>query len=231
MNTVSSESTGKLLVTVIEKHRCDEAMAAARKAGAVGGTVILGRGTAENKWLRLLGLDDVEKELLYCVLPASLVRPVMDAIRRAPGLARSRGIMFTLNVLDMFRPHASTPDAAFSHAQEEPMTDNRPELPGYELLSVIVNSGSADQVMDAARRAGASGGTVIHARGTARPDDATFFGITIVPEKELVMILCPADKSERIMESIRAEFKDAEPGSGIAFRTAVEAFEPLGPKA
>ena len=73
MNTVSSESTGKLLVTVIEKHRCDEAMAAARKAGAVGGTVILGRGTAENKWLRLLGLDDVEKELLYCVLPAWLI--------------------------------------------------------------------------------------------------------------------------------------------------------------
>ncbi|WP_273523004.1 P-II family nitrogen regulator [Mailhella massiliensis] len=230
MNTVSSESTGKLLVTVIEKHRCDEAMAAARKAGAVGGTVILGRGTTENKWLRLLGLDDVEKELLYCVLPASLVRPVMDAIRRAPGLARSRGIMFTLNVLDMFRPHASTPDAAFSHAQEEPMTDNRPELPGYELLSVIVNSGSADQVMDAARRAGASGGTVIHARGTARPDDATFFGITIVPEKELVMILSPRGDSARIMESIRAEFRDADPGSGIAFRMPVESFETLGPK-
>ena len=78
--------------------------------------------------------------------------------------------------------------------------------------------------------AGATGGTVIHARGTARPDDATFFGITIVPEKELVMILSPKDKSDRIMESIKAEFSNAEPGSGIAFRTAVESFDMLGVK-
>ena len=83
--------------------------------------------------------------------------------------------------------------------------------------------------MDAARNAGATGGTVIHERGTARPDDASFFGITIVPEKELVMILSPRDKSSHIMDAIKAEFKDAEPGSGIAFRTAVNAFEMLGP--
>ena len=230
MNTSSSESAGKLLVAVVEKHKCDDVVAEARRAGAVGGTVLMGRGTAQNKWLRILGLDDVEKELLYCLLPAGLVRPVMDAVRRAPCLSRTRGIMFTINVLDVFRPHASAPSAAFSQSQEDTMSDNSPETPGYELLSVIVNNGSADQVMDAARRAGATGGTVIHARGTARPDDATFFGITIVPEKELVMILSPKAHSARIMESIRAEFKDAEPGSGIAFRTPVEAFETLGPK-
>ncbi|HJD96029.1 P-II family nitrogen regulator [Mailhella massiliensis] len=230
MNTISSKSAGKLLITVIEKHKCDDAMAVARKAGATGGTVVLGRGTAESKWLRLLGLDDVEKELLYCILPSNLVQPVMQALREAPSLARTRGIMFTLNVLDIFRHHISAPGAAFSHIQEEPMSEKSPELPGYELLSVIVNSGSADQVMDAARRAGATGGTVIHARGTARPDDATFFGITIVPEKELVMILSPRGDSERIMESIKADFKDAEPGSGIAFRMDVESFETLGPK-
>ena len=55
-----------------------------------------------------------------------------------------------------------------------------------------------------------------------------FFVITIVPEKELVMILRPKDKRDRIMESIKAEFSDAEPGSGIAFRTAVESFDMLG---
>lgn len=228
MNTSSSESAGKLLVAVIEKHKCDDVVAEARKAGALGGTVLMGRGTAQSKWLRILGLDDVEKELLYCILPAHLVQPVMDAIRNAPGLARARGIMFTLNVLDIFRHHAS--GAAFSHIQEEPMSESSPELSGYELLSVIVNSGGADQVMDAARRAGATGGTVIHARGTARPDDATFFGITIVPEKELVMILSPKADSARIMDSIRADFQNAEPGSGIAFRTPVESFETLGTK-
>lgn len=230
MNTSFKQSAGKLLVAVVEKHRADAAVAAARKAGAPGGTVLMGRGTAQNKWLRLLGLDDVEKELLYTLLPASLVRPVMDALHHAPALAKTRGILFTIDVLEAVRP--SVPAAAsFSPSQEDRMSDHRPAPSGYELLSVIVNNGNADLVMDAARSAGATGGTVIHARGTARPDDATFFGITIVPEKELVMILCPAEKSERIMESIRAEFKHADPGSGIAFRTAVESFEALGPKA
>lgn len=229
MNISTSESAGKLLIAVMEKHRCDHAVAAARKAGAPGGTVLMGRGTAQSRWLRMLGLDDVEKELLYCLLPASLVFPVMNAIRNAPALARTRGIMFTIDVIEAFRHHVSAP-AALSPSQEDPMSDNSPEQSGYELLSIIVNNGSADQVMDAARSAGASGGTVIHARGTARPDDASFFGITIVPEKELVMILSPKEKSARIMETIRAEFRDAEPGSGIAFRTAVEHFEMLGPQ-
>ena len=83
MTTQLNEQAGKLLIAVIEKHKCDAAMAAARKAGAPGGTVLMGRGTAQSKWLRILGLDDVEKELLYTLLPASLVRPVMNAIRNA----------------------------------------------------------------------------------------------------------------------------------------------------
>ena len=228
MNTSFTDSVGKLLVVVMEKHRCDAVMAAARKAGAPGGTVLMGRGTAQSKWLRMLGLDDVDKELLYSLLPSPLVGPVMNAIRNAPALARTRGIMFTIDVLEAIR-HQNTPAVA-SQTQEDLMSDSRPEQSGYELLSVIVNNGSADQVMDAARSAGATGGTVIHARGTARPDDATFFGITIVPEKELVMILSPRENSARIMDSIRAEFKDADPGSGIAFRTAVESFEALGPR-
>ena len=46
MNTPLNENAGKLLIVVMEKHKCDAAMAAARNAGAPGGTVLLGRGTA-----------------------------------------------------------------------------------------------------------------------------------------------------------------------------------------
>ena len=51
-----------------------------------------------------------------------------------------------------------------------------------------------------------------------------------MPEKELVLILCPSADSERIMERIMAEFGDAERGVGIAFRTPVSSFEMLGTK-
>ena len=110
------------------------------------------------------------------------------------------------------------------------MSANAPEQSGYELIAFIVNSGCADMVMDAARKAGAGGGTVINARGTARPEDAPFVGITIVPEKELVLILCPAGDTARIMERITAEFSSAERGAGIIFHMPVSSFETLGSK-
>ena len=169
----------------------------------------------------------MEKELLYTLLPASLVRPVMNAIRNARRSSRTRGILFTIDVLEAFRRHDSTP-AAPSQTQEDTMSDNSPEQSGYELLSVIVNHGSADQVMDRGqkrRRHGRHG----HPRARNGPS-----GRRLLLRhhhragKGLVMILAPKDKSARIMESVKAEFKDAEPGSGIAFRTAVESFDMLG---
>lgn len=222
MNMLPPVTAGKLLIVIIEKHKCDAVMAKARKAGALGGTVMLGRGTAENKWLRMFGLDDVEKELLWTLLSPSCVEPVMDGIRHSQCVAKTRGIMFTIDALAMLRK--PFPDSTSQEKNMSAATDTS----AYELLAFIVNSGKADLVMDAARHAGTKGGTVINARGTARPEDAPFFGITIVPEKEMVLILCPRTEAENLMKNVMAEFNEAEPGSGVAFRMPVESFDVLG---
>ena len=59
----------------------------------------------------------------------------------------------------------------------------------YELVVCIVNAGFSQNVVEAARTAGARGGTVIRARGTANPEAEEFFNIHIQPEKEMVMML------------------------------------------
>ena len=59
----------------------------------------------------------------------------------------------------------------------------------HEVIFCIVNAGCSDAVMDIARDVGAKGGTVINARGTANPEAEKLFGITIQPEKEIVMIV------------------------------------------
>lgn len=102
------------------------------------------------------------------------------------------------------------------------------EQASHELISVIVNAGYADDVMLAARKAGAKGGTVINARGTGREEDVTFFGVTIVPEKELLMILAEKQAAPAILEAIRRTPSLNEPGIGIAFCTDVESFFLLG---
>lgn len=92
---------------------------------------------------------------------------------------------------------------------------------GYELVFAVVNSGFSGSVMDAARAAGATGGTVLRARGTANPDAEDFFGISIEPEKEIVMILASGETKDAILTAIYRECGLATAGQGIAFTLPV----------
>lgn len=72
----------------------------------------------------------------------------------------------------------------------------------HELIFVVANEGYTDLIMDAARSAGASGGTVIKARGSGAEYTKKFFGFSIASEKELHMIVTPAQGRNHIMQAI-----------------------------
>ena len=72
----------------------------------------------------------------------------------------------------------------------------------FELLFVIANEGYTDLIMDAARSAGASGGTVIKAKGTGAEYTEKFFGFSIASEKEIHFIVVPAQGRNNIMKAI-----------------------------
>ena len=55
----------------------------------------------------------------------------------------------------------------------------------FDLIITVVNRGFTDDVMHAAKSAGATGGTIMHARGTGIHEAERFFGVSIQPEKEL----------------------------------------------
>ena len=99
---------------------------------------------------------------------------------------------------------------------------------GKVMITVIINSGYADDVMAAARKAGARGGTILNARGTGTAEDVKFFGIVLVPEKEMLMIVTETEKAPAIIEAINKVPHLCEPGGGIVFTTNVEEFFVLG---
>ena len=74
----------------------------------------------------------------------------------------------------------------------------------YDLIMTIVNRGFADHVVDAAREAGAHGGTVFYARGTGIQEVEKFFAISIQPEKEIVLNLVRHEETQAIMHAIVA---------------------------
>lgn len=92
----------------------------------------------------------------------------------------------------------------------------------HELIICIVNEGFSETVMEAAREVGASGGTIIHARGTANKEAEAFFKITIQPEKEMVMILVPIKIKEDVLHALYKAVGLKTPGQGIAFSVPVD---------
>ncbi len=92
----------------------------------------------------------------------------------------------------------------------------------FELVVAIVNQGFGDSVMDAARQCGARGGTILNARGTAREEAESKFGIMIHPDKEVVLILASTKIKDNILHAIYEQVGLDTPGQGIAFTTPVD---------
>ena len=100
----------------------------------------------------------------------------------------------------------------------------------YEVVFCIVNAGYSEQVMDAAREAGVSGGTVLRAQGTANKEAEMLFNITIQPDKEVVVMLVPKSIKDKVLHVLYQTVGLETPGSGIAFSLPVDGVAGLGRK-
>lgn len=92
----------------------------------------------------------------------------------------------------------------------------------FEMVFAIVNSGYTEEVMDAVKACGATGGTILNARGTANTEIEKFFGISISSEKELVMIIISKSIKENVLKAIYEKVGLDTPGQGIAFTVPVD---------
>ena len=100
----------------------------------------------------------------------------------------------------------------------------------HEVIFCIVNSGYSDAVMESAKKLGATGGTVINARGTAGKEAETFFHIKIEPEKEIVMILVPSKIKDDVLTALYRDVGLNTAGQGIAFSVPVDNVVGIGEK-
>ncbi|HON42013.1 MAG TPA: P-II family nitrogen regulator [Bacillota bacterium] len=98
------------------------------------------------------------------------------------------------------------------------MSHERPTVGGeFDLIVTIINKGWADEIVEAARSAGAEGGTVLYGRGTGVHERKSFFGILIEPEKEVVLTLIPRERTQSVLQAIIKAGQLERPGTGIAF--------------
>ena len=186
------------MITITDRSRCGEFAAWYQEQGIPLVLTALGSGTATTEILDCLGLEATEKAVLFCVAPHSpqLVRRAEKALwLDVPG----RGILMTVPVSSI--GGAAARDYLLQQEAEKRMEK---EIT-HELLVVITNQGHTDMVMDAARAAGATGGTAVHAKGTGTELAKKFFGVSIAAEKELIFILTLEETRVPIMKAIMAQ--------------------------
>jgi nitrogen regulatory protein PII len=182
----------------------------AKHCGINGGTVLLGKGTINNRILDFFGLSDVRKEIVLMAAEKSVADITLEKLDREFKFEKpNHGIAFTTSVSAVM----GTKSCNSNHYDEERGVENTM----YHLITVIVNRGKAEDVIEAATKAGSKGGTIIHGRGSGIHETSKLFSMDIEPEKEIVMILSERDKTEAIVTSIREHLKIDEPGNGIMF--------------
>ncbi len=108
-------------------------------------------------------------------------------------------------------------------------------MENQSLILFVCNHGYAYDAMAEARKAGARGGTIIHGRSSISTEKQKFFGITIHPEKDILMIVCTDEQKPALMKSMSSKYGVTTDARGLCFALKVEdsigiSFDPLEPK-
>ena len=161
----------------------------------------LGFGTAANEVLDYLGLDSTEKAVAYSVLEESSWENIKKQLQKklqidAPG----GGIAFTIPLSSI----GSKKTLQFLLESQDYKKEEESTLQNtvHELVVVIAEQGYTELIMDAARSAGAYGGTVIHAKGTGMQAADKFMGVSLAAEKEIIYIVTKKDQKNAIMQAV-----------------------------
>ncbi len=92
----------------------------------------------------------------------------------------------------------------------------------FKIILASVKTEITDQVVDAAKKAGATGATIIPARGTGVHEAKTFFGLTLEAQTDIIMFLIEKHHVRDILSAIQTAGNFSKPGTGIAFVLPVE---------
>ena len=178
--------------------------------------ITLGEGTARGDILDYLGLEASEKMVIFnFVQQHDWMLTKKDLQRKLQIDAPGEGIAFLVplssiggkRTLQFLLDRQELPES-----EESTLKDTT-----YELIVAIADQENLEMVMDAARGAGAYGGTVIHAKGTGMEYAEKYLGVTIAAEKAMIFIVTKKDQKNSIMKAIMEQAGMQTPAKTIVF--------------
>ena len=226
-----------LMVTIADRNRIERFVQLYKEHGMAFNITAFGKGTASSEVLKFLGLEASEKAILFSAVSRTRTKEVIrDAILKTRIDVPGNGILMTIPlsavgggrcIQYLTQGQEKEGEDLMKNLQEEIRaegTEAKEETfnPAFHLIVAITNEGHSDLVMDAARAAGAAGGTIVRAKGTGTATAEKFFGVSLAAEKEMVFIVAKAKERNPIMsEIIRQAGMDSDAKS-IVFSLPVD---------
>ena len=206
------------ILTIVNRDRCAAMEGVFQSLRLPLALTMMCRGTATTEHLSLYGLLPTQKALLTTVADGEQTRRLMRAAKLKlfidiPG----NGIMMSVPIKSI----GGGRTMAYLTDRQNPGGEKPALQFDHELIYVILNEGCSDLVMAAARSAGATGGTVLSAKGTGIKESEKFLGISLANEKDVVMIVAPTEKKAAIMRAIIEQAGPGTPASAICFSLPV----------
>ncbi len=215
-----------LVVTILNRGQGERLACILSDMNVHANVVLLGHGTAKKTILSYLGLGETEKDVVLSKVPGQLGNRVVEEITRYFQLSKpGKGIVFSVPV--NFMVCTVKKDHTTKVSQYQGGTEMKPTT--HNLIVAILNRGYADDVMDQAREAGASGGTVLRGHSAGLKQAEKFLGITIQPEREVIMILAREEDCPPIMSSIAEHHGIGHEACALVFSLPINHIEGLTP--
>lgn len=234
--------------TIVPRHQEDFFIDTYFDIGAAVSFVLYAHSDPPREILAFLGADETKKTILLTLGRSEYVDKMDEAAyRRFSSSQVTRGISFAVPVRKIFSIAAyrflsdEKKDWRLGKAvelrnekKEKAMEQEKKEQQAplsvapskggdavYEAVFAIVNKGYTDLVMEASRKQGARGGTILTARGTGNPDLEKYYGFSIQPEKEIVVILVERDLADKVVKAVCEDVGLKTNGQGIVFSLPV----------
>jgi len=187
------------------------------------------KGTASSEILDVLGFGATDKAVITC-LEQSIGVPVLlkEVRKKLNSSGPGAGIAFTIPLSAINEPallifkQSINKNEKIAAIKQKNEGANMNEKFTHDLIICIVNHGYTDELMNTARGAGAKGGTVLHARGSAHLGAVKFFGVSVQAEKEMILILTDRESKVAIMQAISKAHGLNSEAQGLVFSLPVD---------
>ena len=209
----------KVFVSITDKDKTERVLKLFRRYRITYSCSVSGTGTASDSLMSYFGLSDIKKNVIISVVPEFLETKIMYDLHNKLNLYEpGNGICFSLPITSASRYLSNQYKDLSIPKEEYTMKDEK----SYELVVLIVSEGYASVAMDAAKKVGAGGGTLINGIGLGSKEATKFLGITIEPEKDVVLILVDKEEKRKVMEEITHVVGLSQEGRGICFSIPVD---------